>query len=441
MSKEKKKQFRTPTGMHDILPNEQYIWQYFWRMAEDTAGFYNYERIDTPMIEQTELFEKGTGQGTDIVQKEMFSFKTKGGDSLTLRPEGTPSVARAFIQNGMRKWTSPVKVYYGGPMFRHEKPQRGRFRQFYQFGLETIGEEDAARDAEIINTTFKILERLRLTQVCMEINSIGCKACRPRYIKALKNYYRYRLKQVCADCRERYKSSPLRLLDCDQEKCQRVKTEAPQIVDDLCNDCNEHFKEVLEILDFVNIPYILNPHLVRGLDYYTRTVFEIFLGDVTETPSISEGGDTPKRLAIASGGRYDNLVKFLGGNDAPAVGVAMGVERIIEAMKANDKLPKKPQGPRVFVVQLGDRAKKRAFLLFEEFRKEGIAAREALGRDSISAQLKLANKYKADLAIIIGQKEVLDKVAIIREMDTGTQETIPEEKLIKEIKKRLSKKR
>ena len=451
----KRKRFQTPTGMHDILPEDQYIWQYFWRMAEDTADFYNFERLDMPILEDTELFEKGTGQDSDIVLKEMFTLKTKGGDSLTLRPEGTPSAARAYIQHGMRKRTSPVKVYYAGPMFRHEKPQRGRYRQFHQFGLETIGEDDPSRDAEIINVTFRILERMRLPAFCVEINSIGCKVCRPKYIKNLKEHYRYRLRQVCADCRKRYKGNPLRMLDCEEEKCQRVKTEAPQIVDYLCNDCNEHFKGVLEILDYVDIPYILNPMLVRGLDYYTRTVFEIFEGEAGEAPSVSEntpaeeeveeGGEEKesvpqKRLALASGGRYDELVKFLGGKDTPAVGVSLGVERIIETMKAEDKLPRKPQEPKVFLVQLGDAAKKKAFAIFEEFRRENIQLREALGRDSISSQLKLANKYDADLSIIIGQKEALDNVVIIRDMETGSQETIPEEKLIKEVKKRLKKK-
>lgn len=435
--------------MHDILPQDQYLWQYFYRLAEDTAGFYGFERIDTPLLESTELFEKGTGQGTDIVAKEMYSLKTKGGDALTLRPEGTPPVVRAYIQHGMKKWTSPAKLYYTGAFFRHEKPQRGRYRQLHQFGFETIGEDDPSRDAEIIYAIYIILDRLRLKDVTVEINSIGCSVCRPKYIKQLKAHYRYKLKQVCADCRRRYKEKPLRMLDCEEEKCNRVKIEAPHIVDYLCSDCNEHFKQVLDILDYINVPYLLNPHLVRGLDYYTRTVFEIFEGDVEETasnndaePEGPEGGEIkkrPKRLAIASGGRYDNLVRFLGGRTTPGVGGAIGVERVIQLIKEKKKEPKMPQQPRVFIVQLGDTAKKKAFYFFEEFRKAGVPVREALGRDSISAQLKLANKFKADLAVIIGQKEALDGVAIIREMNTGSQETIPEEKLIGEIKKRLKK--
>ncbi|MDX1535675.1 MAG: histidine--tRNA ligase [Candidatus Spechtbacterales bacterium] len=469
--KKKRKKYQTPTGMHDILPEDQYIWQYFYRMAEDTVDFYNFERIDTPILESTKLFEKGTGAGTDIVSKEMYSLKTKGGDTLTMRPEGTPPVVRAYIQHGMKKWTSPVKLYYAGQFFRHEKPQRGRFRQLHQFGLEIIGEDDPSRDVEIIHTIYVLLDRLRLKELTVEINSIGCSSCRPKYVKELKAHYRYKLKQICADCRRRYKENPLRMLDCEEDKCYRVKSEAPHIVDFLCNECNEHFKQVLDIMDFIDVPYLLNPYMVRGLDYYTRTVFEFYYGGVEEAASQNdappekeekeeegkddkkdkkdkedkekkdEAEENKKRLAIASGGRYDGLVKALGGKDTPGVGAAIGIDRVVELLKREDKEPRESKKPRVFIVQLGEMAKKKAFKMFEEFRKANIPIREALGRDSISSQLKLANKFDADFAIIIGQKEALDNVAIIREMDTGTQETIPEEKLIKEIKKRLKKKK
>ena len=438
----KSKQFQTPSGMHDILPSEQYLWQHFYKVAEEISAYYNFQRIDTPVLEFADLFRKGTGQGTDIVAKEMYTLRTRGGDALTLKPEGTPSIVRAYIQHGMKKWTSPVKLYYIAPMFRHDRPQRGRFRQFYQFGLETIGEDDPARDAEILHAFFVIFGRLRLKNVVAEINSIGCSSCRPKYIKTLKEHYRYRLRQVCKDCRGKYKDNPLRLLDCEEEKCARVKTETPHILDYLCVDCNAHFKKVLEMLDSIGIPYLLNPYLVRGLEYYTRTVFEIFEEQIS--PDVKEGdkvtstkGPVVKRLAIGSGGRYDNLVKFLGGKDTPAVGGALGMERILEAVARSKNKPLKPAEPGVFIVQLGDAAKKRALMLFEEFRKARIPVREAFGRESISSQLKLANKFKTNIAVIIGQKEALDKVAIIREMDTGSQETIPQDKLIKEVARRL----
>lgn len=428
--------------MHDILPEDQHVWQHAYRFATETAAFYGFDRIDTPILEFTELFEKGTGQGTDIVEKEMYSLRTRGGDKLTLRPEGTPPVARAYIEHGMKKWTSPVKLYYAGPMFRHEKPQRGRFRQFHQFGLETIGEDDPIRDAEIIHVLVTTLKRLRLKDLVVEINSIGCSVCRPKYVKNLKGHYRYKLRQACADCRKRYKNNPLRLLDCEEEKCHRLQQEAPQVVDALCGDCKKHFQEVLDILDAVNVPYLLNPKLVRGLDYYTRTVFEIFEGSIEEASEAVEREEpAERRLAIAAGGRYDKLVEFLGGTEAPAVGGTIGVERLLQVLAEKGKEPKKSAESRVFFVQLGKAAKRKAFLLFEELRKANIPVRESLGRDSISAQLKVANKLGVDLAVIIGQKEVIDEVAIIREMDTGTQEIIPEEKLIPEIKKRLKKKK
>lgn len=375
--------FQTPLGMHDILPEEQYLWTKFRETASEVASFYGFKRIDTPIVESSELFEKGTGAATDIVQKEMFSLKTRGGDHLTLRPEGTPPIARAYIQHGMEKLQSPVKLYYVGPMFRHEKPQRGRFRQLHQFGLEIIGEDEPARDVQIMQTFFVILEKLKVKDVCLEINSIGCKTCRVKYRKNLKDYYRNRIKNVCEACRNRYKDNPMRMLDCDDEKCQRVKITAPQILDHLCEACRNHLKQVLELLDYLNLPYMLNPYLVRGLDYYTRTVFEMFEGDVSEGSYNKETGK--KKLAIASGGRYDNLIKVLGGKeDTPAVGGAMGMERVIEIAKRQVGQVKQPRGPRVFLVQLGGLAKKKGLVFFEDFRKAGIPIAESFGRDSIT---------------------------------------------------------
>lgn len=436
----KKDLFKTPTGMHDILPEEQIYWQYFYRIAEGLVSFYNFYKIDTPILEQTELFEKGTGLGSDIVQKEMYSLRTRGGDKLTLRPDGTPSIIRAYLQHGMHKRTLPLKVYYYGPMFRHEKPQRGRFRQFYQFGLETIGELDHSRDVEIIEIFYKILRKLGLKELIVEINSIGCNICRNKYIKALKAHYRYRLKQVCVDCRKRYANKPLRLLDCEEEKCQRVKTEAPHMVDYLCQDCKQHFKRVLDLLDYINVPYLLNPYLVRGLDYYTRTVFEIFEVDASTELEIKENVTRNKRLAIVSGGRYDNLVEVLGGEYTPAVGAALGIERMLNILKNTKKKSLiLKSNPRIFLIQLGDRAKKKAFYVFNEFYKAGIPLREAFGRESISSQLKLAEKFKVDFSIIIGQKEALGDMVMIRDMKTGSQETILQEELINEMRKRLKK--
>jgi len=433
----KRERFQTPAGMRDILPAEQRLWKLFAEYAASVGSSYGFERIDTPIVEFSDLFRKGTGEGTDIVQKEMFSFATKGGDELTLRPEGTPPVIRAYLEHGMEKWTLPVKLFYLGPMFRHEKPQAGRRRQLHQFGVESIGEGDPVRDVQVMQVFFAILSKLKITDVRMELNTIGCSTCRPKYVRALKEYYRNHLKQVCADCRVRYKTNPLRLLDCKDEKCQRVKVSAPQMLDYLCEECRNHFKGVLELLDAVEIPYMLNPHLVRGLDYYTRTVFEIFQGEVSADPL----QDAQKRLALAGGGGYDGLVKMLGGKDTPAVGGAMGIERVLAIVAGRSQEEYEyPGRARVFIVQLGGMAKKRALVFMEELRGANIKAGEAFGRESITAQLKVANKMGADLAIILGQKEVLDNVAIIREMDTGSQEIIPMAKLLDEIKKRLKKK-
>lgn len=431
----KRERFQTPAGMRDILPAAQRQWQFFTETARSVAASYGFEHIDTPILEFSNLFRKGTGEGTDIVQKEMFSFATKGGDELTLRPEGTPPVVRAYLEHGMEKWTMPVKLSYLGPMFRHEKPQQGRRRQLHQFGVESIGEEDPVRDVQVIQVFFAVFAKLKIDEVRLEVNTIGCAECRPKYVRALKEYYRNHLKQVCADCRVRYKSNTLRLLDCKDEKCQRVKVSAPQMLDYLCEACNTHFKAVLELLDAVAIPYMLNPHLVRGLDYYTRTVFEIFKGEVAD-----ESDGAQKRLALASGGRYDGLVKMLGGKDTPAVGGAMGIERVLALLEDEKEEYEYPSPSRVFLVQLGDMAKKRGLVLLEEFRRANIKVGEAFGRESITAQLKVANKVGADLAIILGQKEVLDDVAIIREMDTGSQEIIPMAKLMDEVRKRLKKK-
>ncbi|OGZ62026.1 MAG: histidine--tRNA ligase [Candidatus Spechtbacteria bacterium RIFCSPLOWO2_01_FULL_46_10] len=432
-----KQTFQTPPGMHDILPDEQLLWERFRITAASVAEFYGFARIDTPILEFSDLFKKGTGEETDIVAKEMFSLKTRGGDELTLRPEGTPPVVRAFLQHGMEKWSSPVKLYYDGPMFRHEKPQRGRFRQLHQFGLEVIGEDDPVRDVQIIRAITVILEKLKVSKFRLEINTIGCSECRPRFLRQFKDYYRGRLRGLCADCRERYKTNPMRILDCDDEKCQRVKIHAPQVIDNICEKCHNHFQSVLELLDTLCVPYLLNPHLVRGLDYYTKTVFEIFEGDIDEGATDENG---KKRLAIASGGRYDNLVKLLGGRPTPAVGGAIGMERTLKIVSESVKDAKTSAGPAVSLIQVGMNAKKKTLCIMEDFREAGIAVHEAFGRGSLTAQLKAANKAEVYLTVIVGQQEVRDNVAIIREMDTGNQETIPQEKLIQEIKKRLKKK-
>ena len=412
--------------MHDILPEGQKYWKYIMKKAESLLDFYGFERIDMPILEATELFSKSEGETSDIVDKEIYSFRTKGGDSLSLRPEGTPSAVRAYLENGMNVKPHPVKLYYIGPMFRHDQPQQGRYRQFHQLGLETIGDGAEIIDAELIFLAHKLLDNIGLDNYFVHINSIGDSQCRPTYAKALKDFYKTKLKKVCANCRLRYKTNILRMLDCKEPECKEVVKEAPQFVDYLDEECRAHFKHVLEFLDEVKVPYILDPTLVRGLDYYTRTVFEF----------VPEGVESP--LAVLSGGRYDKLINLLGGPKTSAAGWAMGIERIVLAMKEkNVNVPEIRPKPKIFLAQLGEVAKRKSLNLFESFRKAGVEAKSSLGRDSIKSQLRIAHRWGVKFTLIFGQKEALDGTVILKEMETGVQETIPLEKIVDEVKKRL----
>lgn len=427
MSSKKAKTIQIVKGMHDILPEDQKYWRYIFKKAEALLEFYGFSRITTPVLENTDLFVRSSGQTSDIVEKEMYTLKTKGGDSLTLRPEGTAPVIRSYIENGMHVWPQPVKLYYWEPMFRHNEPQKGRYRQFFQLGAETIGDSSEAVDAELIFLAHKLLDSLGLDGYEVQINSIGDSNCRPGYIKALKDYYRTRGKKLCNNCKNRVKNNVLRVLDCKEEGCKEVSKEAPQFVDYLDPECKAHFKRVLEFLDEAKVPYILNPYLVRGLDYYTRTVFEF-------VPESNDGSQS----TIVAGGRYDKLMDIMGGQNLPAAGWALGIERLILALKEkNINVPDGIAKPKVFLVQLGDAAKRKSLPLFESFRKAGIEAKSSLGRDSIKSQLRIAHRLGAKFALIFGQKEALEGTIILREMDTGVQETISLEKIVDEVKKRL----
>ena len=422
-NKEKEKvSFQTPRGMRDILPYEWPLWEKVYRAAKEVAESYNFVKIVTPVLEQTDLFVRGVGESTDIVEKELYSLRTKGGDRLTLRPEGTVPAVRAYIQHGMHKLPQPVRLYYLEPFFRHENPQAGRYREFYQFGLEVLGgENDPIYDAQVIIATSRFLEELKLKDTIVHINSIGCRVCRPNYIRKLNEYYKS--KAVCKDCDRRLESNPLRLLDCKNSICEPVKAGAPSILDNLCSACKAHLKGVLEFLDEVSISYTLDPMLVRGLDYYSRTVFEFISGS--------------DNLALAGGGRYDYLAEMLGGRSMPAVGMAAGVERLIEAAVAAGGLVQPKPKARIFLVHVGEITKRKALSLIEEFRRHGVGVTEALGKDSLSAQLERAAKLGAPLALIFGQKEAFEESIIIRDMSTGVQEPVPLEKAVEEVKKRL----
>ncbi len=427
--KKKKQTFQTPRGTKDILPEEQKYWAKIRKVVPHLAESYGFERIDTPILEYAELFTRSIGTSTDIVSKEMYTLSTKGGDMLALRPENTAGIVRAYLQYGMVNLPQPVKLYYIGPMFRHEQPQHGRYRQFHQFGFEVIGEGDPVIDAQLIHLSHVLLRDLGLKNLQIKVNSIGDKIERRKYRGLLQQYYRSRVQKLCKNCKVRLKVNPLRLLDCKEEKCMQLKSEAPQIIDHLSRECHTHFKEVLEFLEELELPYLLDPYLVRGLDYYTRTVFEI----------IREGDERAQNTLLA-GGRYDRLAEELGGKPTPGAGASGGIERIIQAMQHAEIRVEGRSRPQVFLTQLGDLGRRKSLRLFEELRKAGIFAAESLGKTSIKTQLKIANRLGVRFSLILGQKEALDGNVIVREMDSGIQETIPLTKVIAEVKKRLAKK-
>jgi len=427
------KKVKTPEslrGMKDILPDEQIYWEYFRRAAQKIAESYSFGRIDTPLLEDEKLFIRTVGKQTDIVEKEMYNFVDKGDNKVTLRPEATASVVRAYINHGMLNLPQPVKMWYMGEMFRYDRPQSGRYRQFHQYGLEVIGGADPVTDAQLILIATKLFEDLGL-KVKVEINSIGTLATRAEYKVELVSYARKHRKELCDLCKSRLSKSPLRLLDCKNEGCKEVMKDAPQIIDWLDDASKDHFMHLLEYLDEVGVPYVLNPHLVRGLDYYSRTVFEV-------VPDRGEDADLGSQSALAAGGRYDGLVEQLGGREeTAAVGFAVGIERAILEMKRQDVSPPELPTPDVFFAQLGEEARRSALRRFEEVRSAGLHVVEAFGKSGLKGQLEAANKIGARFTVILGQKEVQDGTIIVRDMDSGAQETIEDDSLVEYLKKNL----
>jgi histidyl-tRNA synthetase len=429
VKKSRVKQFQTVRGMRDILPQDQPYWQRARKAVEKIASDYNYQRLDTPAVEFRELFERSTGETTDIVEKEMFKFKTKGGDDVCLRPEGTPAIVRSYIQHGMQGYPKPVKLFYFGPMYRYDRPQEGRYREFFQFGFEAIGEQDAILDAQLIQLALRIFRTLGLKDVSLQLNSIGCKSCRPSYNKLLISYFNNRKKSLCMDCKKRLKKNPLRILDCKEEKCMQIVRQAPQTIDHLCDECKSHFTSLLESLDEIDITYNLNPRLVRGLDYYNKTVFEFWPKEDSELAQSSLGG----------GGRYDYLVKTLGGNDTPGVGFACGVDRLVLEMQKQKVKAYYPPTPKVYLAQLGDLGKKKSLKIFEELERSGVMVAESFGKGNLRTQLRQANQLKVDIVLMLGQREALDETVILKDMDSGSQEVVTFKKVVSEVKKRLKK--
>jgi histidyl-tRNA synthetase len=426
-AKEKKTSFQAPRGMHDVMPADEPYWEKIEGAAKSLARAYSFGRFESPVLEFADLYKKTSGEESDVVEKEMYVLKTKGGDTLALRPEYTPGVCRAYLEHSMGRMGQPQKLYYFGPVFRHDRPQLGRYRQFSQLGFEVIGGvNDPIYDAEIISIYWELLLELKIKNSSLKINSIGCRVCRPIYKKQLQAYYKNHEKALCEDCVKRMKENPLKLFDCKNEQCQPFKEKAPNFLDKLCSMCMAHFKEVLEYLEEIRVPYEIDHHLVRGLDYYNRTVFEFF----------AEGKEA-EIGAVCGGGRYDYLMEMIGGHLTPALGGAAGVERLIAVMKAKEIVPNGRAHRKVFLTHAGDMAKKKAFLLLHDLRKAGIAVSESLARESLNGQLRAADKEGIGLALILGQKEIYENSIIIRDLNTGLQESVLMEKLVEEIKKRL----
>jgi histidyl-tRNA synthetase len=412
-----------PRGTKDILPDNQKYWQYVNDAVDKRCQSFNFGKIETPVIEFKNLYSRGIGEATDIVEKEMYEVsrsnktiieKNENEVEMVLRPEYTAGVVRAYIENGMQSLPQPVKLYSSGPVFRYERPQKGRYRELWQFNMEIIGDSTPLTDALLLLQIWQIFQDLGLkNNIVIDINSIGCKTCRPKIKKKITDYYKQYKNAICLDCQRRLLINPLRLFDCKNEQCQKIILSAPQLVDNLCTECKKHFTQVLEYLDELRIPYDLNPRLVRGLDYYTRTTFEI--RDVS---------DTLRQTALGGGGRYDNLVEMLGGRSTPAIGFAAGIDRIVDKLKElNIEVPETKKAE-VYVIQIGDKAKRKALTLINNLGEKGITVCCSFGKESLKAQLKEASKMKAKIALIIGQREALDNTVIVRNMFEATQETI-----------------
>lgn len=415
-------------GFKDILPGEQSYWEFIRQTAESFYKGYGFQKIDPPILEEASLFVRTIGKQSDIIEKEAFTFIDKSQGNVILRPEITASVARAYINHGMLSLPQPVKLYYWGAAFRRERPQSGRQRQFHQFGFEILGDQNPVIDAQIIAITNNFYHQIGLNKISIQVNSIGCPDCRKPYMQELTTYFRTKRRMLCEDCKKRITKNPLRVLDCKNESCQFVRQEAPQIIDWLDEDCKQHFMKVVEYLDELEISYVLNPYLVRGLDYYTRTVFEVW-------PSEEKEG---AQGALCGGGRYDGLVELLGGRPTPASGVAIGVERTVSQLRAKEiKIPQ-DETPKIFLAQIGDQAKVKALLLFEKLRKENIGVSENFAKDGLKPQLELANNLGVHYALILGQKEVMDGTILIRDMESGVQEVIDFNKTVEELKKKLA---
>ncbi len=411
-----------PKGTKDVLPAQSYKWQFVEDCARRVARQFNIREVRTPVFEHTELFARGVGDTTDIVNKEMYTFVDKGGRSVTLKPEGTAGVARMFIENGLASSPLPMKSFYIAPCYRYERPQAGRLREFHQFGVEVYGSPAPAADAEVIFAASSFLKELGINDTRLELNSIGCKTCRASYNAALKEYFRPHIGEMCATCRERFDKNPLRMLDCKEDGCKKIAAGAPKILDYLCPDCASHFESVKNLLAAQGIEFVVNPNIVRGLDYYTRTVFEFV------STSIGAQG------TVCAGGRYDGLIAELGGPQTPAVGFAAGLERLILLMENTSvPFPAAPV-PDIYIAGMDDESRAKAFALAGQLRSQDVSAECDLMERSVKAQLKYADKLGATFVAVIGENELKEGAVNVKKMADGSSQNVPFDGLCNYIK-------
>ena len=414
-----------PRGTKDILPDTVGHWTYVEEKIREICKHYGFHELRTPIFEHTELFQRGIGEGTDVVDKEMYTFTDRGSRSITLRPENTASAVRAYLQNKLYGDNSLVKLFYMGSMFRYDRPQAGRMREFHQFGVESIGAESPLSDAEIIMLAVDFLQSLGMKDLLLSLNSVGCPRCRPKYREALKAYFREHLGELCRDCNDRFGRSPLRILDCKIDADKPFMAGAPKITDCLCDECKDHFERVKNLLTEAGIGFVLDPRLVRGLDYYTKTAFEI--------KYLPLGAQS----AVAGGGRYDGLIEEMGGKPTPAVGFATGLERVLLALEKQNLLPENTPAEDAFVVALGDVAKEPAFCLLAKLRRAGLTASMDFAGRSMKAQMKQANKMHARFALILGEDEVKEGTVMMKDMVASKQEKVSLAEIIETINNQL----
>lgn len=393
-------------GVQDVFPPDVFLWQRLEAVAGEVFGAYGFRELRAPIMEYTQVFTRSIGETSDIVEKEMYTFNDKGGRSISLRPEGTAPIVRCYVQNHLHTLPSPQKYYYMGPMFRYERPQRGRLRQFHQIGVEAFGEPGPAIDAEVVSMLWSYLERLGVKGLELELNSLGCPECRPHYTKALTEFFTSRSGDLCEDCHRRLGANPLRILDCKTPKCGELKPLAPSIDQFHCPECKAHFKALQELLDKLDVPFKINPHLVRGLDYYTRTAFEV------------TSGELGAQNAVAAGGRYDGLVRQFGGPQTPAIGFALGMERMVELLRADSP---EPQGPAAYLASIGARAATETVIIARDLRKKGIWAEVGTAGSSLKSQMRRADKLGACMVFFIGDDELESGRAGWKNLRDGTE--------------------